>query len=127
MVAPDGVAIASRQVRLRDVRHHGLIVEAVGQRTHHDRGAVAVIVRVAFDVSRQAQRLQDAIRGRARQLHRIRQGIDGGAFEPIQGGEHVESPIQGPDGAGGVPSLGLEVVVNVAVIYGACLDVHSCA
>ena len=49
------------------MRNHGLIVKTVRQRAHHDGRPVAIIVRIAVDIAREAQRFQNAIGGGARQ------------------------------------------------------------
>ena len=84
------------------MRHHGFIVETFRQRAHHDGGPIAIIMRVAIDISGEAQGFQNSVGGGARQVNRGRERVDGGALQSIQFDQHLEPAIQGADRAGGL-------------------------
>jgi hypothetical protein len=97
---PHDLRAEGGEMRFGDMRNHGLIVKAFRQGAHHDGRSITVIVRVADDISRQAQGLQNPVGGRARQPDRDGQRVDGGPLQAIQFGQHVESAVQSPDRSG---------------------------
>ena len=88
-------------MRLGNVRHHGFVIEAVGQCANHDGRTIAVVVGIAFDIAGETQRLQNAVRRRSRQTHCIGQRVDRRSFQTIEFRQHLESAIQGSDGTSG--------------------------
>ena len=91
---PDDLRAQTRQQRLGNVRHQRFVIETVGECANHDGGPVTIVVRIALDITRQSKSFQNTVSRGPRKIDGTRQCVDGGAIEPIQFGENLQSAIQ---------------------------------